>query len=232
MGCLREHAASQEARFAQKMEECSAALKAKEKEVLDLQATLTDAKEWNLREEERNHQREQELLAENKELRSQRTEFKELADEFMLKWKIVNEQKDQQTDSYHALQEEGIVTREKLWAEWTKEVEEATTQLTKHYEQTIALVTAIAKNNQASWELLIAKYQAEAEKAKEELEANRAHPGTSPKRLSSHSVAQAKNEEPKLTSYTSYAPTPRTDGRRAEDFTRWTKPVSRTSART
>ena len=60
--------------------------------------------------------------------------FKELADEFMLKWKIVNEQKDQLTDSYHALQEEGIVMRERLWAEWTKEVEEATGQLTKHCE--------------------------------------------------------------------------------------------------
>ena len=100
-----------------------------------------------------------------------------MADEFMLKWRIVEEQKQQLFDSYHTLQEEGIVTRERLRTEWTKEVEEATRQLTKHYEQTIALVTAKAKNNQASWELLIAKYQADAEKAKEELEANRAQPG-------------------------------------------------------
>ena len=60
-------------------------MKAKEKEVLDLQATLTDAKEWNLREEERNRRREEDLIAENGELRSQRMTFKELADEFMLK---------------------------------------------------------------------------------------------------------------------------------------------------
>ena len=81
------------------MGEHSIAMKAKEKEVLDLQATLTDTKEWNLREEERNRRREQELIAENEELRNQHTTFKELADEFMLKWKIVNEQKEQLTDS-------------------------------------------------------------------------------------------------------------------------------------
>ena len=82
--------------------------------------------------------------------------FKELANEFMLKWKI--EQKVELTDSYHTLQEEGIVMRERLRVEWTKEVEEAIVQLTKHYEQTIALVTTKAKNNRASWEVLIANY--------------------------------------------------------------------------
>ena len=35
--------------------------------------------------------------------------FKEMSDEFMLKWKIVSEQKDELP--------EGIVLREKLWAE-------------------------------------------------------------------------------------------------------------------
>ena len=62
-------------------------------------------------------------------------------------------------------------------------MEEATTQLTKHYEQTIALVTAKAKNNQATWELLIAKYQADAKSAKEELETNRAQPGMDDMRI-------------------------------------------------
>ena len=74
--------------------------------------------------------------------------FKELANEFMLKWKI--EQKVELTDSYHTLQEEGIVMRERLRVEWTKEVEEATGKLTKHYEHTIKLVTAKGKNNQTS----------------------------------------------------------------------------------
>ena len=85
----------------------------------------------------------------NAELQSQRMTYKEMADEFMLKWKIVSEQEDELTDSYHALQEEKIVLRERLQVEWTKEVEEATEQLTKHYEQAIKLVTTKAKNNQA-----------------------------------------------------------------------------------
>ena len=45
-------------------------------------------------------------------------------------------------------------------------------------------------------------------------------------------AAQAKNGQPKLLSYTSYAPTPRTDGRRVEGFTRWMKQASRTSVQT
>ena len=117
------------------------------------------------------------MVAENAELRSQRMTFKEMVDEFMLKWKIVSEQKDELTDSYHALEEEKIILREQLRVEWTKEVEEATGQLTKHYEQTIQLVTAKAKNNQATWELLAAKLQAEVNSSKEELEAIRAQPG-------------------------------------------------------
>ena len=95
----------------------------------------------------------------------------------MLKWKIVNEQKDELTDSYHTLQEEGIVKRERLRAEWTKEVEEAIGQLTKHYEKTNQLVNAKAKNNQASWELLLAKLQAEVNSAKDELDVIRAQLG-------------------------------------------------------
>ena len=95
-----------------------------------------------------------------------------MANEFMLKWTITEEQKEQLSDSHHNLEEEGIITRERLQGEWTKEVEEGTTQLTKLYEQSIALVTANAKNNQATWELLNAKYQADANVAKEELEAN------------------------------------------------------------
>ena len=62
-------------------------------------------------------------------------------------------------------------------------MEEATEQLTKHYEQTIMLVTAKAKNNQASWEFLSAKLQAEANSAKDELEANRAQPGMDDTRI-------------------------------------------------
>ena len=114
MDQLREQATSREAELAQKMEEHSVALKAKEKEVLELRVAPTEAQERILREVERNRQRELELFAETEEIRRQRTECKEMADEFMLKWRIVVEQKQQLSDSYHALQLEGIVTRERL----------------------------------------------------------------------------------------------------------------------
>ena len=40
--------------------------------------------------------------------------FKEMADEYLIKCKIISEQKDELSDSYLALQEEKIVLREKL----------------------------------------------------------------------------------------------------------------------
>ena len=56
IGQLREQAASREAEVKQMVDEHSFALKAKEKEVLDLQVALTEAKERILREEEQNRQ--------------------------------------------------------------------------------------------------------------------------------------------------------------------------------
>ena len=56
IGQIREQAVSRETELKQRIDEHSAALKAKEKEVLDLQVALTEAKECILREEERNHQ--------------------------------------------------------------------------------------------------------------------------------------------------------------------------------
>ena len=57
MGRLREQAAGKEADLKRRREEYAAALAEKEKEVLDLQATLDYAKEWNHREDERNRRR-------------------------------------------------------------------------------------------------------------------------------------------------------------------------------
>ena len=88
MGQLREQAASREAELAQRIEEHSVALKAKEKEVLELRVALTEAQERILREAERNSQREQELFAETEEIRRQHREWKEMAEDFMLKWRI------------------------------------------------------------------------------------------------------------------------------------------------
>ena len=65
MGRFREQAANKENEFKQRMEEYLAALKEKEKQVLGLQAALDYAKEWNHREDERNCQREEALIAEN-----------------------------------------------------------------------------------------------------------------------------------------------------------------------
>ena len=113
----------------------------KEKEVLDLHAALDYAKEWNHREEERNRQREEKMVAENAELQSQCMAFKEIADEFFIKCKLLSEQKDELSDSYLTLQEERIVERERVRAECKKEWEKATEELTKHYEQSIQLVT-------------------------------------------------------------------------------------------
>ena len=112
MGQLREQAASREAEVKQMFDEHSVALKAKEKEVLDLPIALTEAKERVIREEERNSQRERELFAENVEIRSQQRELQDIANEYMVKWKIIEEQRTQLSDSYHELEAEGIITRE------------------------------------------------------------------------------------------------------------------------
>ena len=102
------------------IEEHVVALKAKEKEVLDLQVALTEAKECVLMEEERNRQREHELFDENLDIRSQQRELQEMANEFMLKWRIAEEQKAQLSDSFNELQVEGIVTRERLRGAWKR----------------------------------------------------------------------------------------------------------------
>ena len=47
----------------------------------------------------------------NAELQSQHMTFKEMAYEFMIKCKVITEQKDELSDSYLALQEEKIVMR-------------------------------------------------------------------------------------------------------------------------
>ena len=183
IGHLREQAAIREAELKQRIDEHSVALKAKEKEVLDLQVALTEAKECVLMEEERNRQREHELFDENLDIRSQQRELQEMANEFMLKWRIIEEQRAKLSDSYNKLQAEGIVTRERLRDAWKKEVEETLTQLTKRHEQTLALANAKAKEHQATLELLVSQYQENAKTAKEELEANRAQIGMDDTRI-------------------------------------------------
>ena len=183
MGRLQEQATGKEAELKRKLAEYAATVAEKEKEVLDLQAALDYAKEWNRREEERNRQREEKMVAENAELQSQHMNLKEMADEFFIKCKLLSEQKDELSDSYLALQEERIVEREHVRAECKKEWEKATEELTKHYEQSIQLETAKAKNTQTTYELLAAKLQAEVNGLKEELAAVRAQPGMDETRI-------------------------------------------------
>ena len=120
IGQLREQAASRKTEIKQMIDEHSAALKAKEKEVLDLQVALTEAKEHVLREEEWHRQWEHELFAKNLDIRSQQRELQEMANEFMLKWRITEEQRAQLSDSFNELQVEGIVTRERLRGAWKR----------------------------------------------------------------------------------------------------------------
>ena len=70
MSRLQEQAVGKDAEFKRKLEEYAATVAEKEKEVLDLQAALDYAKEWNRQEEERNRQWEEKLVAENIELQS------------------------------------------------------------------------------------------------------------------------------------------------------------------
>ena len=88
MGQLQEQATGKEAELKCKLAEYAATVAEKEKEVLDLQVALDYAKEWNRREEERNRQREEKMVAENADLQRQHMTLKEMADEFFIKCKL------------------------------------------------------------------------------------------------------------------------------------------------
>ena len=93
------------------------------------------------------------------------------------------EQRAQISDSYHHLQVEGIVDTERQGDAWRKEADKTAAHLTKHCEQTIALVTTKAKDNQDTCELLVSKCQEDAKAAREELEAHRAQVGIDDTRI-------------------------------------------------
>ena len=80
---------SREAELKQMTDENLTAVKAKEREVLDLHVALTDAKERVLKEEERHRQREHELFTENLDIRKQQRDLQEMANEFMFKWRMI-----------------------------------------------------------------------------------------------------------------------------------------------
>mgnify|MGYP000391435637 FL=1 len=180
---LREHTVGLEAELARKIGEHSAAMKEKEKEVLDLRTALNDAKEQNLREEERNRKREQDLISEKGRLMSQCRDFQKMSDEVMMKYRTVCDQKDELTDSYIKSQEEAVLAKARFRAEWEDEVKVATAELRQHYERIVEVMNAEARARKTSMELLIAQYHAEAERAKEELETSKMQPGLDEVRL-------------------------------------------------
>ena len=106
-----------------------------------------------------------------------------MANEFVLKWWITEDERAKLADSYNELQAEGIVTRARLQDAWKKEVEETLTQLTKRHEQALALANAKAKEEQDTLELVVRQYQENAKIAREELEANRAQTGMDDTRI-------------------------------------------------
>ena len=153
--------------------------------MLELRVTLIEAQERTLKEAERNSQWEQELFAETEEVRRQQREWKEMVNDFMLKWKIAEDEREKLSDAYTKLQAEGIVTRARLEDARKKEVEETLTQLTKRHEQALALAlaNAKAKEEQDTLQLVVRQYQENAKIAKAELEANRAQPGMDDTRI-------------------------------------------------
>ena len=134
LGRLQAQAAGREAELTSKLEEYAATMAEKEREVLELQAALDNAHDWNRRQEESHRQREERMIAENAELQSQRTTFKEMSDEFFIKCKLLSEQNEKLSDDCLALHEEKAVECERVRAECKKEWEKATEELTKHYE--------------------------------------------------------------------------------------------------
>ena len=171
-----------------------------------------------------------------------------MANQHLHMWKISEEQRVALSDSYNHLQVEGIVNMERQRDAWIKASDERAAQLTKRYKQPIELVTTKAKHTQSTCELIVQKCEDEAKTARAELELYRAHIGMdetrikividlsidsiSTGRLRKLSAAHDRNGQPKPLSYTYCAWMPRTDGRRAEDSTRWMRTTSRSSGKT
>ena len=69
LGRVQAQAAGREAELTSKLEEYAATMAEKEREVLELQAVLDNAHDWNRRQEESHRQREERMIAENAECR-------------------------------------------------------------------------------------------------------------------------------------------------------------------
>ena len=180
---IQAQAAGREAELTSQLEEYRATVADKERAIFELQSSLDNALDWHRRREESHRQQEERLIAENEELQSQRASFKEMADEFFIKCKLLSEQNEKLSDDCHGLHEEKAVALERVRAECKQDWMNATEELTKRYEQSIQLVTAEAKNDKASYSLLHTQLQVQVNDLKMALETARANPGMDETRI-------------------------------------------------
>ena len=173
---LHAQAETRETELARQLEEYRAALADKEQTIYELQTSLDGALDWNRRREETNSQREAALNEENEELRRQRDSFKERANESFSKCELLTELHDKLSEELYSLHEKETEAVERVRAECKKDWLEATAELTKHYEQSLELITAEAKNDKSSYALLHTKLQVEVNELKAALELARAQP--------------------------------------------------------
>ena len=93
-----------------------------------------------------------------------------MANQHLQMWKISEEQRAALSDSYNHLQVEAIIDMERQRDAWIIESDERAAQLTKNDEQSLALVTAKARNTQSSCELIVRKCEEDTKKARAKLE--------------------------------------------------------------
>ena len=173
---LHAQAETRETEMTRQLEEYRVALADKEQTIYELQTSLDGALDWNRRREETNSQREAALNEEIEELRRQRDNFKEMANESFSKCELLKELHDKLAEELNSLHEKETEAVERVRAECKKDWLEATAELTKHYEQSIELITAEAKNDKSSYALLHTRLQAEVNELKAALELARAQP--------------------------------------------------------
>ena len=131
---LQAQAVSRETELTNQMEEYRVAVVDKEQAIYELQSSLDGALDWNRRREETHSQQEANLLAETEELQRQRASFKEMADEFFIKCKLLSEQNEKLSNECYGLHEEKAAALERVRVECKQDWMNATEELTKRYE--------------------------------------------------------------------------------------------------
>ena len=91
MARIQAEAAGRETELRSQLEEYRATVADKERAIYELQSSLDRALDWHQRREEIHREQQESLIAETQDLRSQRESFKEMADEFFIKCKLLSE---------------------------------------------------------------------------------------------------------------------------------------------